>query len=302
MAVKIVNLPEIKSLISLKSFNTFKIGGFAQFLTEPSNITELSKVIAWSRKQNIPCHTIGAGSNLLISDNELKGLTICMRKMQGSKIDSKTGIVEALSGESIPHLTRELAKKGLHGLEWAIGIPGTIGGASVMNAGAQGGCIADHLISVKVVSIEKGDLFEIKKNELNYSYRKSILQKEKLIVVSASFHLDPGHDKNKLKKLINDNLFHRLSTQPYQIPSCGSVFQNPLHHKAGKIIEDLGLKGLKKGGAEISSKHANFIVNTENARAQDILDLIKTIQEKVQEKHGFLMHTEVKRLGFEEIS
>lgn len=293
---------KIKTLVSLKSYNTWKIGGLAEFLTEPKSINELSSVITWSKRQNIPCHIIGAGSNLLINDNELKGLTICMRKMNGCKIDPITGIVEVFSGEPIPNLARKVGRQGLHGLEWAIGIPGTIGGATVMNAGAQGGCIADCLISVKAISLDQGHILKIKRNDLNYSYRKSILQNEKLIVVSACFHFDPGHDKNKINKLTNQNLLHRLTTQPYQIPSCGSVFQNPQDHKAGQIIQDLGLKGLRIGGAEISSLHANFIVNTNNATAKDILDLIKIVQERVQKKHGFLLHTEVKRLGFNEIS
>ncbi len=302
MSIKDLNTPEIKAMVSLKSFNTWKIGGLAQFLTEPKNIAELSQVLTWCKRNAITSHIIGAGSNLLINDTELTGLTICMRKMNGCKIDAKTGIVEAFSGEPIPNLTRKVGKQGLHGLEWAIGIPGTVGGAAVMNAGAQGSCLADRLISVKVISLEEGNLFEIKRNELQYSYRRSILQKEKLIVVSARFKLEAGQDTNKINKLTNENLSNRLATQPYQIPSCGSVFQNPKNQKAGQIIEDLGLKGLRKGGAEISSIHANFIVNHHNATAKDILDLMATIQEKVQKKYGFLLHTEVKRLGFEEIS
>ncbi|KGG16928.1 MULTISPECIES: UDP-N-acetylmuramate dehydrogenase [unclassified Prochlorococcus] len=289
---------KIKNCISLSKFTTWKIGGPAQWIAEPSTISEVIELIEWAENKKINYQTIGAGSNLLINDNGLLGLTICTKKVQGCTIDKTTGVIEALGGEPMPNVARKAAREGLHGLEWAVGIPGTIGGASVMNAGAQGNCTADRLISVKVFSTKTKALYEIKNHELNYSYRSSLLQEEKLIVLSARFSLEPGHNPKSITDLTTNNLNHRLKTQPYHLPSCGSVFRNPTGYKAGQIIENLGLKGLRVGGAEISSIHANFIVNKNKASAKDILLLISTIQEKVKEKHGFLLHTEVKKLGF----
>ena len=288
-----------KSQISLASFTTWKVGGPAEWIAEPKSIYELTNLICWAKIKNIPCHIIGAGSNVLINDYGLKGLTLCTRKLHGYTIDNTTGIIEACSGESIPNLVRNAAKLGLHGLEWAIGIPGTVGGATVMNAGAQGGKTEDRIISVKVFSIEKKKIYEIKKNELEYSYRKSLLQEEKLIVLSSRFQLEPGFDPEELNQETNDNLQKRLNSQPYNLPSCGSVFRNPKNDKAGRMIEELGLKGLSEGQAEVSCMHANFIINKGSAKASDISRLISIIQSKVKEKHGLLLHPEVKRLGYE---
>jgi len=288
-----------KSLIDLCNFTTWKVGGEAELFAEPKSINELVEVILWAKEAGIPCNTIGAGSNLLISDYGLKGLTICMKKMHGCEINKSNGIVEALAGEPIPNLSRKAAREGLHGMEWAVGIPGTVGGAAVMNAGAQEHCTAERLISVKVLSISTGKIFEIMKKDLAFSYRKSLLQTEQLIVVSTLFQLEPGHNKETLLKVTNNNLNHRLKTQPYHLPTCGSVFRNPKGLKAGRIIEDLGLKGFCKGGAEVSSLHANFIINNGTATASDISQLISIIQNKVEEKYGFILHPEVKLLGFE---
>ncbi len=294
-----MNLPNIKSFIPLANFTTWKVGGQAQWLAEPRNLDELSDIIYMAKQKRICSHIIGAGSNLLISDQGLKGLTICLKKMHGCQINQKTGVVEALAGEPLPNLARKVAKEGLHGLEWSIGIPGTVGGAIVMNAGAQDGCTADKLISVKVLSIPDGKLYEIKNDELNFSYRTSMLQKEQLLVISALFQLDPGRNKKAIIEQTNNNLNHRLKTQPYHLPSCGSVFRNPEGLKAGRIIEEIGLKGFCSGGAEVSRLHANFIINKGSATAEDISNLISIIQNKVEEKHGFVLHPEVKRLGFE---
>ncbi|WP_320663550.1 UDP-N-acetylmuramate dehydrogenase [Prochlorococcus sp. MIT 1223] len=289
---------KIHNQINLSSFTSLKIGGPAEWLSEPRNINELHKLISWAKNKKIPSRVIGAGSNLLISDRGLDGLTICTRKMHGGDINHKTGKVMALSGESLPSLARRAANAGLHGLEWAIGIPGTVGGAVVMNAGAQGSCIAEKIISAEVMPLIGGTLQKLAKKDLLFSYRNSRLQKEELIVLSALFQLEPGHNPKEINKKTDEILNHRKNTQPYHLPSCGSVFRNPEPHKAGFLIEQLGLKGTKSGGAEISKLHANFIVNTLNASAEDIQKLISMIQIKVKEKHGFLLHPEVKQLGF----
>ncbi len=288
----------IHSLTPLANFTTWRVGGPAEWLAEPTSIHELRALISYANEQQIHYQIIGAGSNLLIHDDGLKGLSLCTRKLNGSTVDRNTGIVEALAGEPIPSLARIAAREGLHGLEWAVGIPGTIGGAAVMNAGAQGGCIADCLDSVKVISPKSNEPFELTKKELCYGYRHSRLQEEKLTVVSARLLLEPGHKKEDLALKTNMNLTHRTTTQPYHLPSCGSVFRNPEPLKAGQLIENLGLKGHRIGGAEISKLHANFIVNIDNATAKDIKNLIEFIQIKVREAHGLILQPEVKQLGF----
>ncbi len=297
-SLELLNELKVDSTVPLSKFTTLRVGGAAQWLAEPKNEEELTLLISWAQSHHMPCQIIGAGSNLLIDDSGLQGICICMKKLQGSHLNQKSGVIEALSGESIPSLSRQAAKAGLHGLEWAVGIPGTVGGAAVMNAGAQGSCIANWLESVQVIPCKGGKAFEINNKDLEFSYRKSLLQKEELIVLSARFQLEPGQDHKKLIEITNRNLNHRTSTQPYHLPSCGSVFRNPEPLKAGRIIEELGLKGHRIGGAEISKIHANFIVNLGNATAGEVSELIKFVQKQVLNAHGFLLHTEVKQLGF----
>ena len=289
---------KIKSQVALAKFTTLKIGGPAEWLAQPKNLKELNRLIYWVNKQKIPWHIIGAGSNLLINDNPLKGLSFCMKKYLGYDLDHSSGEIEVFSGELLPKIARKAAEAGLSGLEWAVGIPGTMGGAIAMNAGAQGGCIAERVKSVQVISVKDGKNFELTQNELQFAYRKSLLQKEPLIVLSAKLRLEPGHKYEELNRITNKNLTQRTSTQPYNLPSCGSVFRNPEPLKAGKLIESLGLKGLRVGGAEVSRIHANFIVNTSQASAKDFQDLICIIQNKVKDSHGIFLQPEVKQLGF----
>jgi UDP-N-acetylmuramate dehydrogenase len=199
----------------------------------------------------------------------------------------------------LPSLARKAARAGLAGLEWAVGIPGTVGGAAVMNAGAQGGCTAEWLQAVRVVDPAQPDCpFELTAGELDFAYRHSRLQQDPLVVLSVRFRLEPGHDPAQVTARTSANLHSRTSSQPYQQPSCGSVFRNPDPEKAGRLIEALGLKGLRIGGAEVSTMHANFIVNTGAASAHDIDALIAVVQHHVAERHGIQLHPEVKRLGF----
>ena len=298
-SLRISNNLKIYKYTSLANFTTWRVGGSAEWFAEPSTINEIEELIAWASSKKISCTIIGAGSNLLINDCGVKGLVVCLRKLHGHKINKDNEFIEVLGGENIPSIARRAAKEGLKGLEWAVGIPGTMGGASVMNAGAQGGSISDLLESVKVLPMNGDQSFELNQKELNYSYRKSRLQYEKLIVISAKLKLEPGHDSKQLLEATNLNLQKRINTQPYEQPSCGSVFRNPEHNKAGQLIEDIGLKGFCIGGAEISRKHANFIVNKNNATAKDINDLINHIQDSIQNCYGIKLHTEVKRLGFD---
>ena len=287
-----------RSRVPLADYTTWRVGGPAEWLAEPSSVEETAAWLNWAKHEGVPCRVIGAGSNLLIHDDGLPGLTLCLRKLQGAELDGSSGLVYALAGEPIPSLARRVAQHGLRGLSWSVGIPGTVGGAAVMNAGAQGGCTAEWIETVDVVRLDGGEPFELKREELNFAYRHSLLQQEPLLVLAARFRLEPGHDPKTLRRETSKNLSHRTTTQPYTQPSCGSVFRNPEPFKAGRLIEELGLKGTKIGGAEVSTVHANFIVNTGAATAMDIDRLISFVQARVHERHALSLHPEVKRLGF----
>jgi UDP-N-acetylmuramate dehydrogenase len=286
--------------VSLRDYTTWRVGGPAELFAEPASSEEWIALASWAATEGLPFRCIGAGSNLLIADGRLPGLTLCSRRLQGSVLDSTEGWVEAEAGEPLPTLARKVARAGLSGLEWSVGIPGTVGGAVVMNAGAQGGCTAEWLHSVRVIDLAQPDApFTLLASELDFAYRHSRLQEAPLLVLSARFQLNPGHDPAALVARTSANLHSRTSTQPYQQPSCGSVFRNPEPEKAGRLIEGLGLKGLQVGEAQVSPLHANFIVNLGRARASDIDQLIQCVRERVLEAHGIALQPEVKRLGFE---
>ena len=284
--------------VSLADFTTWKVGGAAQWFFEPDHNDQVMGLARWARRQGLPLQVIGAGSNLLISDQGLAGLTLCQRRLQGSQFDGGEGLIEAQAGEPIPTLARRAARAGLGGLEWAVGIPGTVGGAVVMNAGAQGGCTSEWLQDVTVFDPNgDGDPFVLASHDLAFAYRHSRLQQEPLVVLSARFRLRAGLDPAEVGQRTSANLRSRTSSQPYQQPSCGSVFRNPEPSKAGQLIEALGLKGLSVGGAQVSTLHANFIVNTGAAQARDMDQLIALVQERVRQAHGIELHPEVQRLG-----
>jgi UDP-N-acetylmuramate dehydrogenase len=288
----------LRHSVGLADYTTWRVGGSAQWFAEPESALQLQALLAWAQAEGLPSLVIGAGSNLLVSDAGLEGLTLCNRRLQGAALDASTGLIEAQAGEPIPSLARRAARAGLSGLEWSVGIPGTVGGAAVMNAGAQGGCTAEVLDSVTVIEPHRPNQpFELRAGELDFAYRHSRLQQEPLVVLSARFRLNAGHDPAELSRRTSANLHSRTSTQPYQQPSCGSVFRNPEPDKAGQLIEALGLKGLSIGGAQVSPIHANFIVNTGAATAAEIDQLIGAVQQRIRAAHGITLHTEVKRLG-----
>ena len=290
--------PDLRPAVALEAFTTWKVGGPAEWFGEPTTLDSLIAQVQWGRDRGLPQRWIGAGSNLLISDQGLEGLTLCLRRLQGTVLDKASGLVEAQAGEPLPSLARRAARAGLGGLEWSVGIPGTVGGAVVMNAGAQGGCVAERLHDVTVLNPERPESpFILKASDLAFRYRHSRLQEEPLIVIAARFQLDAGQDPGRLMERTSANLQCRTSSQPYHLPSCGSVFRNPEPQKAGRLIESLGLKGLRIGDAQVSPLHANFIVNTGAARAADIHALIEHLQDEVQRRSGIALHPEVKRLG-----
>ncbi len=288
-----------KEKINLANYTTIKVGGFAEYFSKPNNADEFINLINWARLNNQKCRIIGAGSNLLINNTCLKGLTICTKKMHSFKIESHSGIVVAEAGVMLPTMSNILAKKGLQGGEWTVGIPGTVGGAICMNAGSKKLSLADNLLSVRVIDTKTLKISEIEKKDINFKYRFSPFQQNNLMIISAKLRFEPKGNIEQLLETTKKNLKKKTDTQPYHLPSFGSVFKNPANNYAGKLIEELGLKGFKIGDAEISTMHGNFIVNNSSANSKDILDLITVIQQKVLQKKGIFLEPEVRMIGFD---
>ena len=289
----------LRNKINLKNYTTIKVGGITEYFYEPTKVSEFIHLANWAKSNSYDCRIIGAGSNLLIKNIYLKGLTICTKKMKEIKINPNTGYLYAECGVMLPMLSNLLAKNCCEGGEWMVGIPGTVGGALFMNAGCGNYSIAKHLLSIKVINLKNKEIYEIKKEDLSFKYRYSSFQENNLIILSAKFHFKPKGDLRSIMEKTKANLKIRLASQPYHLPSFGSVFKNPCDNYAGKLIEETGLKGLKLGGAEISRMHANFIVNTSSATSDDILQLITLVQQKVIQNKGILLDPEVRMIGFE---
>ncbi|NJK51161.1 UDP-N-acetylmuramate dehydrogenase [Candidatus Gracilibacteria bacterium] len=286
----------IRPQVSLAEFTSYRVGGMAQWYTAPRNWDELQATFEWFSSQDLPLTLLGAGSNLLVSDRGIPGLVVGTRYLRRTHFDPETARITASAGEPIARIAWQAAKRGWRGLEWAVGIPGMVGGAVVMNAGAHNRCVAEYLVSAIVLSPD-GTLETLTAQDLNYSYRTSNLQGDKRLVVEATFQLQPGFSRGEVMETTTRNLNQRKSSQPYDRPSCGSVFRNPKPQAAGWLIEQLGLKGYRIGNAEVSMRHANFILNCGNAKADDIFRLIRHVQEKVEDRWAVLLEPEVKMLG-----
>jgi len=295
-----ITLPHSGIIIEPKTIlaplTSFRVGGPAEWFADPHTIEQLQESYQWGIESGYPITFLGAGSNLLISDKGLPGLIISTRHLKDHHIDAHTGLMTADAGKPIPRLSTQAAKSGCTGFEWAVGIPGTVGGAIVMNAGAHGGCVADNLVEAQILNPD-GSLQTLTNEQRQYSYRSSILQSTPQLVVRAIFQLNPGQDPQTVLSQTYEHRDHRLSTQPYDWPSCGSVFRNPLPKTAGWLIEQSGLKGYMLGGAQVAQKHANFILNFEQASASDIFNLIHHVQDTVEDQWGYRLHPEVKMLG-----
>ncbi|MDB9313476.1 UDP-N-acetylmuramate dehydrogenase [Spirulina sp. CS-785/01] len=286
----------IRPHVSLASLTSFRVGGPAEWYVAPRNGEDLQASYAWAEDHSLPITFLGAGSNLLASDRGLPGLVIATRHLRQTLFSPEEAQITVGAGEPIARIAWRAAKRGWKGLEWAVGIPGTLGGSVVMNAGAHRACMADYLVSVLLLK-PNGDIERVSVDDLEYSYRSSILQNDQRLVLQATLQLQPGFDRAELIAQTTRNLKHRKQTQPYHLPSCGSVFRNPDEYAAGWLIEQLGLKGYQIGGAQIAHRHANFILNCGNAKANDILQLIHYAQEKVEEHWSLLLHPEVRVLG-----
>lgn len=278
----------------MKKHTTWKVGGPADVLIVPKTKADVAFVAKYAEERNIPLYVIGNGSNLLVLDGGIRGIVI---KMAGglNQVNVSGNKVIAEAGVRLPVLANKALQHGLCGLEGLSGIPGTLGGALVMNAGAHGDSIGQLVRKVTCLS-QRGEVLTLEENQLNFSYRQSSLAQENLLVLEAEMVLrtaDPDLIKTKMEQCQNE----RLAKQPLNLPNAGSVFKNPHGFAAGFLIDKAGVKGLKKGGAQVSEKHANFIVNVDNASAQDILELITCVKEKVYQVFNIQLETEIKVLG-----
>ncbi|HEY9892085.1 MAG TPA: UDP-N-acetylmuramate dehydrogenase [Candidatus Sericytochromatia bacterium] len=280
----------------LASLTSFRVGGPAEWYVAPRRLEDLQASFEWAKSQGLPLTLLGAGSNLLVSDRGLPGLVICTRHLRQTQFDPDTGTVTAGAGEPIARLAWQAAERGWQGLEWAVGIPGTVGGAVVMNAGAHKSCTADILVNVQTLSPE-GIIEQLTPVDLGFSYRTSSLQGSQRLLTQATFELKPGAQPKQVVSDTTKHLEERRRCQPYHLPSCGSVFRNPESHAAAWLIEQIGLKGYKIGGAQVAERHANFILNCGGAKASDIFQIIRHVQMQVEHHWSLCLEPEVRILG-----
>ncbi|WP_188688101.1 UDP-N-acetylmuramate dehydrogenase [Pullulanibacillus camelliae] len=282
----------IKKDEPLKNYTYTKIGGPADILVFPKCYGDIETIYTFTRDNSIPLTTLGNGSNVLITDNGIRGVVLNLTKL--NKIETDNDIVTAQCGARIIDVSYQALESRLTGLEFACGIPGSVGGALYMNAGAYGGEIADVLASALV--IKEGKVTKIPAAELNLSYRHSAVEEKGFIVLAAHFQLQPG-DYTAMKAKMDELTYLRESKQPLEYPSCGSVFKRPPGYFAGKLIQDSKLQGFNIGGAEVSTKHAGFIVNKDRATASDYVAVIRHVQKTVKENFGVDLETEVRIIG-----
>ncbi len=286
----------IQPQVSLGNLTSFRVGGPAEWYVAPRRLEELQASFEWAQSQELPITLLGAGSNLLVSDRGLPGLVISTRHLRHTHFNPDTGQVTVGAGDPIASLAWQAARHGWQGLEWAVGIPGTVGGSVVMNAGAHHTCIADILVNIQVLC-PNGTVEILTPQQVGYSYRSSVLQGDKRLVTQATFQLQPGAERAQVMATTSKNLELRRTTQPYHLPSCGSVFRNPNTYTAGWLIEQTGLKGYQIGGAQVAQRHANFILNCGGAKANDIFHLIRYVQQQVEQHWALYLEPEVRILG-----
>jgi len=288
---------QIQPQVSLAKHTSYKVGGPAEWFVAPRTHDDLQASLQWAEDQGLPTTLLGAGSNLLVSDRGLTGLVLCTRHLRHVSFDDEAAQVTVFGGEQFPRLAWKVAERGWSGLEWAVGIPGTVGGAVVMNAGAHQFCTADVLINAQILT-PTGQPQTLQPSNLHYRYRTSSLQGSPTrIVTQATFQLEAGYAPETILARTRVHKDHRHRTQPYHMPSCGSVFRNPTPKTAGWLIENTGLKGYQIGMAQVAQLHANFILNCGGANASDIFRLIRHVQAEVDHHWQMLLEPEVKMIG-----
>jgi len=278
----------------MKKHTTFHIGGNADYFVMPNKASEVAEVVKLCKEEGIPYYVLGNGSNLLVSDKGYRGVIIQIYK-EMNDIRVEGTIVTAQAGALLSKIGSVALADSLTGFEFAAGIPGTVGGAVVMNAGAYGGEMKDILLSVTVLTPD-GAVLTLYNKELELGYRTSIIAKKDYIVLEAKYKLERG-EKDVIREKMDELKVKRVTKQPLEMPSAGSTFKRPEGYFAGKLIQDAGLRGFQVGGAQVSEKHCGFVVNTGDATAADVMSLIEQVAEKVKQEFGVQLEPEVKTLG-----
>ena len=277
----------------LKQYTYTKVGGAADYLVFPRNRYELARVVKFANREQIPWMVLGNASNIIVRDGGIRGFVIMFDKLNGVAVDGYT--IEAEAGANLIETTHIALHHSLTGFEFACGIPGSIGGAVFMNAGAYGGEIAHILLSCKVLTRD-GEIKNISAQDMKFGYRRSYVQQTGDVVISANFALAPGMHRVIRQEM--ERLTHlRQLKQPLEYPSCGSVFKRPVGHFAGQLISEANLKGHRIGGVEVSTKHAGFMVNVDNGTAADYENLIAHVIETVNVHSGVTLEREVRIIG-----
>lgn len=289
------DINDVKIDEKLSEYVNFKVGGPADILLIPKSKEQVIKSVKVCKENNIPFYLIGNGSNILVRDGGFRGVVISLKNVKNIYVDDDK--IEAECGVMLKEVSDKAMENSLTGFEFACGIPGTIGGAVFMNAGAYDGEISKVIESAEVID-ENCNIIKLSNKELDFGYRSSLVMKKGYTVLSAVFKLKKGQVKT-IKELIEDLTNKREAKQPLEYPSAGSTFKRPPGYFAGKLIQDAGLKGYSIGGAAVSEKHSGFVINKGNATAKDITDLIKHIQDEVKKQFGVDLHSEVRIIGEE---
>lgn len=293
--LRIIGEDQILYQEPMSDHTTFRVGGPAETFLIPHNEKEAAALLRLFSDCEEPFFVLGNGSNLLVSDKGYQGTVILIdRNMDGCEIRGEE--LTAQAGALLVRLASRAQAAGLAGLEFASGIPGTVGGAVTMNAGAYGSEIKDVVTSVRLFDAKKKEIVEIPGEDMHFSYRHSLVKEGMYTVLGATFRLH-GDDPEEILKRMEELREKRTSKQPLEYPSAGSTFKRPEGSFAGKLIEEAGLKGYRVGGAMVSEKHAGFVINEDHATAQDIITLIRKIREQVYERSGILLEPEVCMLG-----
>ena len=279
----------------LCKYTMTKLGGAADLLVIPGTIDETEATVRYAYENEIPLLLLGNGSNMVVRDGGVRGIVLHLSQLNAIRIEGS--LVHAEAGALIIDVSKRAAATTLSGIEFACGIPGSIGGAMAMNAGAYGGEIKDIIVQTTVLT-KAGERLVLSKEELELGYRKSIISREGYFVLSADFQLVLG-DQDAINETVADLTFQRESKQPLEYPSAGSVFKRPPGYFAGKLIQDCGLQGKGRGGAEVSLKHAGFIINKNNATASDYIETINMVKAEVKKVFGVELELEVKIVGEE---
>lgn len=292
--IKGENFSSVEADQPMRELTSFKLGGPADVVIYPQGEEEAVRAINFCREREIPYMVIGKGTNLLISDGGLEGVVIALRK-GFSEISVTGNEIYAQAGALLRDVAEAALEASLSGMETLHGIPGSVGGAMTMNAGAYGGETKDVVSSVRALTRD-GEIVEYSNEEMHFRYRRSRVEDDGIVVLGATYALTPGKQE-EIRQAMDDYWNRRVTKQPLEMPSAGSTFKRPEGYFAGKLIDDSGLRGLRHGGAQVSEKHCGFVINRDNATTEDVRELVQIIQKTVHDNFGVDLETEIKVIG-----